>query len=195
MAAFFLQSARLGFRVWRESDLALARALWGDPAVARFIAVGGFAEGQIRARLEHEIETQRRYSIQYWPIFLVATGEHIGCCGLRPHGADPGTPEFGVHIVSRHWRQGYAFEAATRVIDHAFRIVGANALFAGHNPSNTASRGLLTRLGFAYTHDEFYEPTGLHHPSYRLTRSEGQPDAACNADPNRRALDRTGKAG
>jgi [ribosomal protein S5]-alanine N-acetyltransferase len=195
VADYFRQSARLGFRVWHESDLSLARALWGDPAVARFIAVGALSEGQTRARLEHEIETQRRYGIQYWPIFLVATGEHIGCCGLRPHGADPGTPEFGVHIASRHWRQGYAFEAASCVIDHAFRIVGANALFAGHNPSNTASHGLLTRLGFVYTHDEFYEPTGLHHPSYMLTRSQGQPDVACKTDPDRRALDRTAEAG
>jgi RimJ/RimL family protein N-acetyltransferase len=195
MADFFLQSSRLGFRVWHESDLSLARALWGDPAVARFIAVGGFSEDQIRARLEGEIETQQLYGIQYWPIFLIVTGEHIGCCGLRPHGGDPGAPEFGVHISSRHWRQGYAFEAASCVIDHAFKIVGTKALFAGHNPSNTASRGLLTRLGFVYTHDEFYEPTGLRHPSYMLARSQWPPNLALNTDSNRRAFDRTGEAG
>jgi hypothetical protein len=42
------------------------------------------------------------------------------------------------------------------------------ALFAGHNPANQASRELLARLGFRYTHDELYPPTGLMHPSYRL---------------------------
>jgi RimJ/RimL family protein N-acetyltransferase len=180
MTGFFHQSSRLGFRVWHETDLPLARALWGDPAVARFIAVGGFSEDQIRARLEGEIETQQLYGIQYWPIFLIVTGEHIGCCGLRPHGGDPGAPEFGVHISSRHWRQGYAFEAASCVIDHAFKIVGTKALFAGHNPSNMASRGLLTRLGFVYTHDEFYEPTGLRHPSYLLARSQWPLNLALN---------------
>ena len=185
MTGFFLQSSRLGFRIWRESDLPLARALWGDPAVTRFIAVGGLSERQIKARLEREIETQRRHGIQYWPIFLAATGEHIGCCGLRPHGDDPDTPEFGVHIASRHWRQGYAFEAASCAIDHAFRIVGAKALFAGHNPANMASRDLLARLGFVYTHDEFYEPTGLSHPSYILVPGQMRPDPA---------LDRTNRA-
>lgn len=195
MAGFFHQSSRLGFRVWHKSDLSLARALWGDPAVARFIAVGGLSEAQIEARLEREIKTQRRDGIQYWPIFLLATGEHIGCCGLRPHGDDPGTPEFGVHISSRHWRRGYAFEAASCVVDHAFKIVGAKALFAGHNPSNTASRGLLARLGFVYTHDEFYKPTGLHHPSYMLTRSQWPHNLALTTDTNRRAFDRTGEAG
>jgi len=180
MTDFFLQSARIGFRLWRTSDLPLACALWGDPAVTRFIAAGGLSERQIQARLEREIETQRCHGIQYWPIFLAATGEHIGCCGLRPHGDDPGAPEFGVHIASRHWRRGYAFEAASCAIDHAFGVVGAKALFAGHNPANVASRGLLTQLGFVYTHDEFYEPTGLRHPSYILVPSQVRPDPALN---------------
>jgi RimJ/RimL family protein N-acetyltransferase len=170
-ADFFLRSARLGFRRWRATDLPLARALWGDAAVTRFIAVAPLSETQIHARLEREIEIQQRHGFQYWPIFLLAGGEHVGCCGLRPHGDDPATPEFGVHIASRHWRHGYAFEAASSVIDHAFAALGVKALFAGHNPANAASRSLLTRLGFVYTHDEFYEPTGLRHPSYLLTRA------------------------
>lgn len=184
MSDFFLESSRLGFRCWYESDFPLARTLWGDPAVTRFIAVGGLSERQIRSRLEREIETQRHDGIQYWPIFLLATGEHVGCCGLRPHGEDPGIPELGVHISSRHWRQGYAFEAASCVVDHAFKIIGAEALFAGHNPANFASRGLLARLGFVYTHDEFYEPTGLHHPSYMFMRSRWRPVVGVGVAPN-----------
>lgn len=178
MSDFFLQSSRLGFRCWHESDFPLACTLWGDPAVTRFIAAGEMSERQIRTRLEREIETQRRHGIQYWPIFLLATGEHVGCCGLRPRGEDPGNPEFGVHISSRHWRQGLAFEAASCAIDHAFKRLGVARLFAGHNPTNIASRGLLARLGFVYTHDEFYAPTGLHHPSYILGRSQRPPNPA-----------------
>jgi RimJ/RimL family protein N-acetyltransferase len=170
-SAFFLRSNRLGFRSWRGSDLPLALVLWGDPAVTRFIAAGPLSETQIRDRLEREIAMQRRHGIQYWPIFLLSSGEHVGCCGLRPHGDDPATPEFGVHIASRHWRHRYAVEAASSVVEHAFATLGAKALFAGHNPANAASRGLLTRLGFVYTHDELYEPTGLRHPSYLLTRT------------------------
>lgn len=51
------------------------------------------------------------------------------------------------------------------MIAHAFDVFGARALFAGCNPDNTASRALLEKLGFGYTHDEFYSPTGLYHPS------------------------------
>jgi [ribosomal protein S5]-alanine N-acetyltransferase len=30
---------------------------------------------------------------------------------------------------------------------------------------------LMQRLGFRFTHKEFYVPTGLNHPSYLLTNS------------------------
>src|SRR5215470_19071298 len=106
MSDFFLQSRRLGFRTWRQSDLPLALRLWGDPAVTRFISQQGFTEPEIRARLEREIATQETSQIQYWPIFTLEGAQHVGCCGLRPREGDLGVPEFGVHIGSSHWRQG-----------------------------------------------------------------------------------------
>ncbi len=170
MPEYFLSSARLGFRCWRESDLGHAIELWSDTEVTRYISARGFTRDDIEQRLKREIDSQREHALQYWPIFLLATGEHVGCCGLRPRANEPDVPEIGFHIASRHWRRGYALEAASRVIDYAFTERAAPALFAGHNPHNAASRALLLRLGFVHTHDELYPPTGLQHPSYRLTR-------------------------
>ena len=59
-------------------------------------------------------------------------------------------------------------EAASAVINYAFSIQKADALFAGQNPHNTESAKVLRKLGFHYIGDEFYEPTGLYHPSYEL---------------------------
>ena len=172
MSDYFLSSARLGFRCWLKSDLAHAIELWGDPEVTRYISARGFTPDDIEQRLKREIDSQRRHALQYWPIFLLASGEHVGCCGLRRRENEPEVPELGFHIASRHWRHGYALEAASRVIDYAFTALGAPALFAGHNPHNVASRALLHRLGFVHTHDELYPPTGLEHPSYRLAREQ-----------------------
>ena len=69
---------------------------------------------------------------------------------------------------SKFWRQGYAVEAATAVIGYAFTVLKAEGLFAGHNPQNIASQKVLSKLGFHYIGDEFYEPTGRYHPSYEL---------------------------
>lgn len=164
---YFLQSERLGFRHWSVDDLPLAMGLWGDAEVTQFIG-GPFSETQVRERLDKEIARQGEYGVQYWPIFLLTSGEHVGCCGLRPYDMAQPVYEIGFHIRRAFWGQGYAQEAALAVIDYAFTTLGAQGLFAGHNPANAASRGLLMKLGFTYTHDEYYAPTGLNHPSYLL---------------------------
>ena len=166
---YFLRSARLGFRRWTVSDFSLANELWGDPTVTRLIG-GPLTEEQILSRLSHEIETQNAHGIQYWPIFLLATGQHVGCCGLRPRNLDREIYEIGFHIRKSEWGKGYASEAARAVIAYAFDSMHATALFAGHNPANESSRRLLQKLGFRFTHTEYYAPTGLDHPSYILTR-------------------------
>ncbi len=168
---YFLTSARLGFRWWSDEDLDLATGLWGDPDVTRLIG-GPLSAEQVRERLAREIANGRSHGVQYWPIFLLAGGEHVGCCGLRPYKPDEKIYEIGVHLRRRQWGQGYAREASRAVMAYAFGCLDVTALFAGHNPANAASRSLLTGLGFRYTHEEYYPPTGLKHPSYILTASD-----------------------
>jgi [ribosomal protein S5]-alanine N-acetyltransferase len=164
---YFLRSQRLGFRPWSDTDIDLAMGLWGDPEVTRLIG-GPFSIEQVRERLAREMATLREHGVQYWPVFLLATEEHAGCCGVRPYRVEDKVYELGSHLRKAHWGRGYALEAARAVIGHAFTALGATALFAGHHPANEVSRRLLTALGFAYTHDEYYAPTGLCHPSYLL---------------------------
>jgi ribosomal-protein-alanine N-acetyltransferase len=170
---YFIQTDRLGFRHWRPDDQPLAQGLWGDVKVTRLIdARGRLSSDQVQARLKQEIAGQRERGVQYWPIFLLESGEHVGCCGLRPYDLPGQIYEIGFHIRSAHWRRGYAYEAATAVIAFAFEKLHTASLFAGHNPQNKASRLLLEKLGFRYTHDEYYPATGLDHPSYLLTAVE-----------------------
>jgi ribosomal-protein-alanine N-acetyltransferase len=167
MRPYRLRSARLGIGTWVRADLELALALWGDPDVARYMG-GPFAAEQVARRLEHEVETYERHGLQYWPLFLLATGEHVGCCGVAPHRPDGPVYQFGFHLRRAHWGRGYVREAAPIVIADAFRACGAAALYAGHHPDNAASKRILLELGFRYTHDEFYPPTGVVEPCYRL---------------------------
>lgn len=169
MKKYFLETKRLGFAKWGENDRELAIGLWGDPEVTRLIdARGKLSEEQVMERLRRELNNDEQYGVQYWPIFLLETGEHVGCCGLRPYEPAEDILETGFHIKRAFWGQGFAYEAAQGVIGYAFEVLGAKALFAGHNPQNTASGRLLAKLGFDYTHDEFYPATGLMHPSYLL---------------------------
>jgi RimJ/RimL family protein N-acetyltransferase len=167
MKDHFLTSARLGFSLWEKTDIELAYSLWGDPTVTRYISANGvISKKQVEDRLNKEINTQEEFQVQYWPLFDLKSDKFIGCCGLHPYDPEKNIYEIGIHLKSDSWSCGYASEAANAVIKHAFEVLKANNLFAGHNPQNIASKNLLKKLGFIYSHDEFYEPTGLDHPSY-----------------------------
>ena len=196
MRDFFLKTKRIGFSIWNHTDSDLAVKLWGSKEVTRFIcATGIFTKEDIQKRLETEIQNDKLYQIQYWPIFELETGELIGCCGIRPFKTetDPyadirfsksgnfvprtkcrlkksifSTYELGFHLRQNFWGKGYAFEAAEAVINYSFDHLKADKLYAGHHPQNEASQKLLTRLGFHYIGKNFYAPTGLYHPSYEL---------------------------
>lgn len=157
---------RLVFRCWRDDDLALAMALWGDARVSALVG-GPFSEVAVGDRLALEIETQRIHGFQYWPIATRA-GDAVGCCGLKPRSTE--MHELGFYLRPDAWGNGYAVEAGRAVIAHAFASPIA-ALFAGHHPDNAASRRTLAKLGFRYVFDELYPPTGLQHPCYELRRS------------------------
>jgi ribosomal-protein-alanine N-acetyltransferase len=166
-----LQSKRLGFCVWTEDDFHLALDLWGDNAVTKLIG-GPFTTEKIQERFSHEIKNMKMYDLQYWPIFLLETEEHIGCCGFRPYDIEKNIFELGFHIRPKFWRQGFAREAADTVILYAFSNTKVSKISAGHHPENVASSRLLEQLGFQYTHHEYYPPTGLQHPSYILTKEQ-----------------------
>ena len=166
---YFLKSERLGLRCWSDEDLPLATELWRDPGVTALIG-GPFTPDMVEARLRYEIAQMRDHGVQYWPMFLLADNQFVGCSGLRPYRLENRVYEIGFHLLSKFWRQGLAKEAATTVIKYGFGTVGAEALFAGHHPANNASRALLLKLDFVYTHDELLPLTGMNHPSYLLRR-------------------------
>lgn len=171
------QTRRLALRPWTAEDLGHAWTLWGDPRVtARLDARLSLDRGAVREKLEREIRSQHEHGVAYWPMF---DRDHrfVGCCGLHARDTRAGIWELGFHLRAEAWGRGYASEAARAVIRWSFGAFGASALFAGHHPDNQASRRVLAKLGFAFTHEEHFAPTGRDHPSYLLAR----PDWAAGA--------------
>lgn len=157
--SYFLTTERLGFSGWAEDDLPLAMALWGDPKVTSLIG-GPFSVEQVGDRLSREVASGNAFGVQYWPMFLLDTSSDgdgfVGCAGLRPYRVEDRIYEIGFHLRPGYWGLGLAQEAARAVIGYAFGTLGVKGLFAGHHPSNEASRKLLEKLGFKFTHRELY---------------------------------------
>jgi len=167
-AHYLFCSERIGFRWWAADDFELARALWGNQDVTRLFSKKPFSDDDVLRRLTCEINQGKELGIQYWPMFEIATGEHAGCGGLRPHHSGEEVLEIGFHLRPNFWGKGIATESARAVIKYATEYTKAITLFAGHHPENTASRNVILKLGFTEVEPEFYEATGLLHPSYIL---------------------------
>lgn len=163
---WLMRTKRLRFGIWRDDDAALATAIWGDAEVTRLTG-GPFTTEAVAERLAAEIGHWRLHRIQYWPVFRLNDSTLVGCCGLRPRDMAARVAELGFQLCRDAWGQGFATEAAKGVIRWA-RENGFAALIAGHHPENQASRRALLRLGFSYTHDELYPPTGEMEPCYLL---------------------------
>ena len=68
---------------------------------------------------------------------------YIGTCGVHPARGW----EFGYWLGKAYWGQGYASEAAARVVAFAFDALGAERLTAGWFHDNPASGRVLEKLG------------------------------------------------
>ena len=89
-------------------------------------------------------------------------GELLGFCGLkridRACIPDVGTPEIGWRLREDAWGRGYAKEAAVASLDYGFDILGMDFITALTLPGNTASWGLMERLGMNRREDlDFYD--------------------------------------
>jgi RimJ/RimL family protein N-acetyltransferase len=168
MREYFMKTERIGFTKWKEEDADLARSLWGDENVTTYLCASGkFTEQEILQRLHLEIENDKKYGVQYWPVFHLENEDLIGCCGLRPHGPDEDAYEIGFHLREKYWGMGLATEGAKAVIHYAIHQLHAKDLFAGHHPQNAGSKRVLEKLGFRSIGVRHYAATGLFHPSYQ----------------------------
>ncbi len=163
------ETKRLYTRPWQNTDIGSAELLWGDPVVTRLIDIRErLTKKEVKAKLDEQIQLQKQYGLSYWALVLKETDQIIGCCGLRPYDTEKNSYELGFHLIQDYWKKGYATEAALAAITYAFDSLQVRTLFAGHHPHNRASESLLKKLGFQYVRDEYYQPTGLDHPSYIL---------------------------
>jgi len=60
-------SPRLEFCWWTEDDLPLARSLWRDAEVMRYLG-GVMSVEQVEERLKLEMDRARSVGVQYWTI-------------------------------------------------------------------------------------------------------------------------------
>lgn len=175
---YFLETNELGFRNWSDSDFQFAKQLWSNPDVTQTLfADGPLSDIEIRDLLNSEIATVKKFGVQYWPFFSLKNNEFIGVCGLRPYKLFEGIFELSIQILPEYWHKGYGYQASSAMIDYTINTLNIKSIFAVHHPQNIYSANLLKKLGFKFTHLEYFPSTDVNQPSYILN-AEDLPEGA-----------------
>jgi len=114
----------------------------GDRGVRSCAEAEDYINKSIRAQFE--AHGYGMYALQ-----LRSTGMAIGICGLVKRDF-LSAPDLGFALLSAYVGQGYATEAAQRMMSHSEENLGITRLYAITKPGNHRSVRVLERLGFRY---------------------------------------------
>jgi aminoglycoside 6'-N-acetyltransferase len=144
-----LDSARLVLRRFSGADLAAFLAYRNDPEVARFQSWESFSLTEATAFVARQ-EVQEIASPGQWLQIAIAvkqTGQLVGDCALKIHGADARQATIGITLCRPFQGRGLATEALSALLDYLFLEASLHRVQADTDPANTPAWKLLERLG------------------------------------------------
>ena len=145
-----LLTDRLLLRPFHDADLDALCVIDGDPAVTRYLYWGPRSRAEVRASLarrkkmtaiEKEGDAIRLAAI------LRDDGTLVGDISLHYRSREYRQGEVGFVLHPDHQGRGYATEATTVLLRLGFEELGLHRIVGRCDARNTASAGLMERLG------------------------------------------------
>ncbi len=159
-----IETDRLIIRAWAtsENDRHAFHRLNSDEQVMRFFPFRRSRE-EADDLLERIFKMNDEFGYGWAAICLKNTGQAIGFAGVAPvnyfDAAFLPADEIGWRILPEHWHKGYATEAASALLMHAFDTLNINRIVAFAVEQNTASVNVMKRIGMlAEPHFDFDHP-------------------------------------
>jgi RimJ/RimL family protein N-acetyltransferase len=150
-----LETERLLLRPQAADDIPAIVPLLNDFEVSKYLSrvPYPYTEEQAREFTAKSAEDRARGKAYPFAVTLKGAMRLIGGCGLRLK--DDGVFEIGYWLGRPYWGQGYASEAARRVLAFAYHELKAPVLKASYFHDNPASGRVLAKLGAV--------PAGVEH--------------------------------
>ena len=145
-----MKTERLILEPWRSPDWEAFRPIATDVEVMRYITGGvPWTVEQIQNFVNRQVILYSERGFCRWKLLEASTGALIGFCGagMWREFLDP---EIGWWLARSHWGRGLATEAARAALYDLFARVGLDRLISIASPDNTASIGVMKKLGFAF---------------------------------------------
>ncbi|HEU5410101.1 MAG TPA: GNAT family N-acetyltransferase [Candidatus Acidoferrales bacterium] len=147
-----LKTKRLWLCPWDNSDLEVARPIFTDPDVMRYINGGQpLADAAICDFLVRQQNHFRSRGFCLWKLLLKPERRFAGFCGLQPLELDGAKEiEIGWRLRKENWGQGLATEAARAALADSVARHGFSRVIAIAMPQNHASLRVMEKLGMEY---------------------------------------------
>jgi RimJ/RimL family protein N-acetyltransferase len=166
-----LTTPRLLLRTFRLDDLPHYAALNADPEVVRYLGGVPLTREHSDSIAEWAQEVFAREGIGLLAVERRDDGAFLGMCGLHHQQSYPDDVEVAWRLAREHWGNGYATEAATRWLDHAFGPLDLPRVISITDPPNVQSLAVMRRLGMIFDHEADIEDEGsvFHAVVYSIT--------------------------
>ena len=141
----YIRTARLVIRDYAPSDLQDLHEIFSDPVVMKECEPV-YTEAQTRDALDHFIQKGIAFAVT-----LADSGKVIGHALFAqfPPPDEKGVYEIGWIYNRSHWRQGYAYEAASALIEYGFQELALHKVCA-ETIDPVKSCGLMRKLGMSH---------------------------------------------
>ena len=142
-----IETKRLILREYTFDDFDGLRDIICDKETMKYY-VRPYDENGVNRWLNWCINSYKENGFGLWAIEFKESGEFIGDCGISLQNIDGEIlPEIGYHINKKHWRRGYAKEAARAVRDWLFENTNYDSAYSYMNIENVASYSTAASIG------------------------------------------------
>lgn len=155
-----INTDRLTLRNWKASDHEKFVALNQDSDVMEYFPHKWEEEKSLKF-IEFCFERIETRGWGWWAVEEQTTAEFIGFVGLNTIGDDLPIEcgyEIGWRLARPYWGKGYATEAATASLQHAFTILNLHEIVAFTAIENHRSRRVMEKLGMHNMQQNFAYP-------------------------------------
>jgi RimJ/RimL family protein N-acetyltransferase len=146
------ETSRLRIReLAADADAAFMLEVLNEAAFIRNVGDRGVraeaaASDYIRDRIA---PSYQRFGFGMWLVEVRETREPIGICGLLKRDTLDDV-DIGFSFFERFWSRGFAFEAASAVMEYGWKVAKLSRIVAITVPHNSSSIRLLEKLGMRF---------------------------------------------
>jgi len=147
-----LETERLWLCPWSEADLEVARPIFTDADVMRYINDGQpLGDAEIHSFIARQQNHFRSRGFCLWKLLLKQERRFAGFCGLQPLELDGKSEvEIGWRLMKEHWGHGLATEAARAALNGAMKKAPLSRVIAIAMPENRPSLRVMEKLGMKF---------------------------------------------